>query len=46
MHVDDATPDHDEQLAAFHARVRTRLVEHGTLAGLPTGEAFKALTEL
>ena len=34
------------QLAAFRARVRDRLAEHGPMAGVPLGEAFKALTDL
>jgi LmbE family N-acetylglucosaminyl deacetylase len=46
MHVDVGSPEEDEQLAAFHARVRDRLAAHGALAGLPLGEAFKAITDL
>lgn len=44
MHIDD--PDDAEQVERFRLRVRRRAAEHGALAGLPTGEAFKLLTEL
>jgi LmbE family N-acetylglucosaminyl deacetylase len=46
MHVDVGSPAAGDQLAAFHRRVRDRLAEHGSLAGVPTGEAFKAILEL
>jgi hypothetical protein len=46
MLVDDAGPDHQAQLDAFRDRVRRRLAEHGALAGVPYGEAFKAITDL
>jgi LmbE family N-acetylglucosaminyl deacetylase len=46
MGVDEASPDRQAQLEAFHDRVRARLAEHGGLAGVPYGEAFKALTDL
>jgi LmbE family N-acetylglucosaminyl deacetylase len=38
----DATDDIDE----FRTRVRQRLTEHGGLAGLPAGEAFRLLKDL
>lgn len=44
MSVDD--PDAHDQLEAFRQRVQDRLAEHGRLAGIPSGEAFKAITEL
>ena len=44
MHIDD--PDDAEQVERFRLRVRRRAAEHGALAGLPAGEAFKLLTEL
>jgi LmbE family N-acetylglucosaminyl deacetylase len=44
MRVED---EHDEgQLAAFRARVLARLAEHGRLAGLDEGEAFRLISEL
>jgi LmbE family N-acetylglucosaminyl deacetylase len=46
MLVDAGAPEGDAQLAAFRARVRDRLVEHGRVAGVPKGEAFKAITDL
>jgi LmbE family N-acetylglucosaminyl deacetylase len=46
MHVDESSPDHDAQLAAFRQRVRDRLAEHGALAGVPLGERFKAIRDL
>ncbi|MFP3899699.1 MAG: PIG-L deacetylase family protein [Acidimicrobiia bacterium] len=46
MAVDVESPEGEAQLQRFRQRVRERLVEHGTLAGLPLGEAFRALTEL
>lgn len=44
MSVDD--PDAHDQLEAFRQRVQDRLAEHGRLAGIPSGEAFKAITDL
>jgi LmbE family N-acetylglucosaminyl deacetylase len=44
MAIDRA--DDDEQVAAFRDRVHRRLVEHGALAGVATGEAFKAMRDL
>lgn len=44
MSVDD--PEAHDQLDAFRQRVQDRLTEHGRLAGIPSGEAFKAITEL
>jgi LmbE family N-acetylglucosaminyl deacetylase len=46
MHVEEGSADGESQLSAFRDRVRGRLVEHGALAGVPYGEAFKAITEL
>ncbi len=46
MHVDVGSPAADDQLAAFHQRVRDRLAEHGSRAGAPAGEAFKAILDL
>ena len=44
MSVDD--PEAHDQLDAFRQRVQDRLAEHGRLAGIPSGEAFKAITDL
>ena len=44
MHIDD--PGADAEVEAFRARVRTRLADHGALAGLAQGEAFKVLRQL
>ena len=44
MHIDDASSD--DQVAAFRARVLGRLGEHGALAGLAAGEAFKVMQDL
>jgi LmbE family N-acetylglucosaminyl deacetylase len=38
--------DTGAQAAAFGERVLARLAEHGALAGLPQGEAFKAISDL
>ncbi len=46
MFVDPGSPDADRQLTDFRTRVRDRLAEHGRLAGVPAGEAFKAITRL
>jgi LmbE family N-acetylglucosaminyl deacetylase len=46
MHIDISSPDHERQREAFRARVRDRLAEQGALAGVPRGEAFKAITDL
>jgi hypothetical protein len=46
MLVDPTSPDAERQLEAFRARVRDRLAEHGALAGVALGEAFKAITDL
>lgn len=44
MHVDDA--DAGDQIDAFRQRVKDRLSDHGRIAGIACGEAFKAMTEL
>jgi LmbE family N-acetylglucosaminyl deacetylase len=44
MHVDDA--ESDEHLDAFRIRMEARLAEHGALADLPQGEAFKLIDQL
>jgi LmbE family N-acetylglucosaminyl deacetylase len=46
MHVDVGSPSAGDQLAAFHRRIRDRLAGHGSLAGVPLGEAFKAIIDL
>jgi LmbE family N-acetylglucosaminyl deacetylase len=46
MAVDLGSPEGEAQLVAFRDRVRTRLADHGALAGVPRGEAFKALRDL
>ncbi len=46
MFVDLDSPEGETQLAAFRSRVRDRLIEHGQLAGVPWGEAFKSITDL
>jgi LmbE family N-acetylglucosaminyl deacetylase len=46
MFVEEGSAGYDEQLAAFRDRVRERLAEHGALAGIPRGEAFKAILDL
>ena len=44
MHIDDL--DDAAQVSAFRERVERRLAEHGALAGLARGEAFKRVTDL
>ena len=44
MRIDD--PAVAEEVHAFTARVRERLAEHGRLADLPLGEAFKVVRRL
>lgn len=44
MHIDDL--DDAGQVAAFRERVERRLAEHGALAGVARGEAFKRVTDL
>lgn len=46
MFVDVDSDEGEAQLRAFHNRVRERLVEHGQLAGVPCGEAYKAIRDL
>jgi hypothetical protein len=46
MFIDASSPEYDSQREAFRTRVRDKLAEHGALAGVPQGEAFKAITEL
>jgi LmbE family N-acetylglucosaminyl deacetylase len=43
-HIDDASAE--DQVRAFSTRVRTRLGEHGALAGAALGEAFKVMRDL
>jgi LmbE family N-acetylglucosaminyl deacetylase len=42
----DEGPEQASQLDEFRSRVRSRLADHGALAEVPLGEAFKALTDL
>jgi LmbE family N-acetylglucosaminyl deacetylase len=44
MHIDDASAA--DQVEAFRQRVIGRLAEHGRVAGMPAGEAFRILREL
>ena len=44
MQIDDATAL--DQVTAFRQRVEDRLAEHGALAGVSRGEAFRALLDL
>lgn len=44
MHVTDA--HNDEQIDAFRREITDRLTEHGALAGIAQGEAFKLITDL
>ena len=44
MHIDN--PEDTAEVTAFADRVSERLREHGALAGLPLGEAFKLIHEL
>jgi len=44
MHIDD--PEAADEVEAFRSLVVERLVDHGRLAGLPLGEAFKLVTKL
>jgi LmbE family N-acetylglucosaminyl deacetylase len=46
MAVDLGSPEGETQLAAFRDRAQARLAEHGALAGVPRGEAFKAVRDL
>lgn len=46
MAVDPDAPDRDAQLEAFRRRLRERAARAGELAGVPLGEAFKAITRL
>jgi LmbE family N-acetylglucosaminyl deacetylase len=46
MAVDLGSPEGEAQLAAFRDRAQARLAEHGALAGVPRGEAFKAVRDL
>ena len=46
MFVDLSSPEGEEQLAAFRASVHERLVADGQVAGVPQGEAFRAITDL
>ena len=44
MHIEQ--PDDTAQVDAFRARLLERLAEHGAIAGLASGEAFKLVTQL
>lgn len=44
MHIDDEADA--DQVAAFTERMHVRLAEHGALAGVERGEAFKAILQL
>ena len=44
MHIDD--PDATAEVAAFRNRMVERLAEHGAMAGVALGEAFKLMTKL
>ena len=44
MHIDDVGDA--EQIAAFRNRVTARLAEHGALAGVRHGEAFRRIADL
>jgi hypothetical protein len=44
MHIDD--PDAGDEVQSFRKRVLDRLGEMGSLTGVTSGEAFKALREL
>jgi LmbE family N-acetylglucosaminyl deacetylase len=46
MHVDESSPNYEQQLHAFRQRVRARLAEHGSLARVPLGERFKLIGDL
>jgi LmbE family N-acetylglucosaminyl deacetylase len=43
---DDTSPDTDAGYTSFAAKVRHQLVTHGSLADLPSGEAFHLITAL
>ena len=44
MDIDD--PEATDEVEAFRARMVERLADHGRMAGLPSGEAFKLMTKL
>lgn len=44
MHIEDSASE--EEVSAFRDRMLSRLAEHGALAGLPLGEAFKLVEGL
>jgi LmbE family N-acetylglucosaminyl deacetylase len=44
MHIDD--PAATDELDRFRVRIMTRLAEHGRLAGVALGEAFKLMGDL
>ncbi|HEX2701489.1 MAG TPA: PIG-L family deacetylase [Acidimicrobiales bacterium] len=44
--MDIGDPDAADERDAFQARMVERLAEHGRMAGLPLGEAFKLITKL
>jgi hypothetical protein len=46
MAVDLDSPEGETQLATFRSRVHDKLIEHGLIAGVTQGEAFKAITDV
>jgi LmbE family N-acetylglucosaminyl deacetylase len=44
--MDIGDPDDAEQVARFRRRIEDRAAEHGALAGIGRGEAFKRVTDL
>jgi LmbE family N-acetylglucosaminyl deacetylase len=46
MAVDLDSPEGEAQLATFRSRVHDKLIEHGLIAGVTQGEAFKAITDV
>lgn len=44
MHIDD--PGATDQLSAFEEQIRSKAAEHGALAGVAAGEAFKLIDDL
>ncbi len=44
--MDIADPEATDEVEAFRARMLERLADHGRMASLPSGEAFKLMTKL